>query len=160
MNHGKVAVTVGGLSFSAEGDPQWLAEQLDKILKAAAAEVATGAPKAPADASQPGQGPQTGEAGTDAGGAFSEPLGRYIAARGAANSQVKRFLATADWLRRRGATTLTTRAVTAALKDGAQRKLTNPADCLNQNVVKGFCKRAGRGFFITPDGLKSLGSRP
>lgn len=154
MTTAKIEVNVGGLGFSAEGEQEWLAEQLDKILKAAPEVV--GATQAAA--SSPGG--QSGSANTGsaaASGSFTETLASYIKAKKGDDNQVQRFLATADWLRRRGENPLTTRAVTSALKTNHQKKLVNPADCLNQNVAKGYCEKADGGFFITPDGLKALG---
>jgi len=69
---------------------------------------------------------------------------------------VKRFLATADWIRLRGESELTTSKVSKALLDNHQKRLGNPADCLNQNVRKGHCEKKGDGFFITPEGFKEL----
>jgi hypothetical protein len=151
MTTGKIEVNVGGLTFSAEGEQDWLAKQLDKILEAAPAVAGASHPAPQQTAKQPSQ--LTGQTG----GAFSATLASYIKAQNADDNQVKRFLATADWLQRRGEKTLTTRSVTAALKNNQQKKLTNAADCLNQNVGKGYCEKADGGFFITPDGLKALG---
>jgi hypothetical protein len=151
MAAGKIQVTVGAVSFSGEGEPDWLAEQLDKVLKAApdlatspseragSSQHSPSAPKAPAGASAPGT------------------LVSYIKVKGGESSQVKRFLATADWLRLRGESQLTTGKVSKALSDNHQKRLGNPADCLNQNVRKGHCEKQGDGFFITPDGLRDLG---
>ena len=70
---------------------------------------------------------------------------------------MRRFLTTADWLRQRGETDLTTKKVSKALSDNRQKKLTNPSGCLNQNVAKGHCEKSDGGFYITPEGLKDLG---
>jgi hypothetical protein len=42
------------------------------------------------------------------------------------------------------------------LVDNQQKRLANPADCLNKNVSKGFCEKNDGGFYITPEGLKKL----
>ncbi|MBZ5594987.1 MAG: hypothetical protein LAP39_22320 [Acidobacteriia bacterium] len=147
MPDGKIQVTVGSVSFSGEGDPQWLAEQLDKVLKAAP-EVAAVPPPSP---NLPQETPP--QRGTGSGGA----LVSHIRTKGGEGNQTKRFLATADWLRLRGETELTTAKVSKALSDNHQKRLGNPADCLNHNVRKGHCEKSGEGFFITPDGLRDLG---
>src|SRR5207247_2607984 len=67
------------------------------------------------------------------GGKFTQSLASYLSAQQAGSNQVKRFLATADWLRRKGVSTLSTAAVSKALKDNHQARLGNPSDCLNQN---------------------------
>lgn len=148
MTQTKIDVTVGNLSFAGEGEQDWLAEQLDKVLKAA-----PGIARA-----QPGtKGGATGSSGGDGGGEFKTTLASYIKEKGAETSQVDRFLVTADWLRRRGAEKLTTAAVSKALIDNHQKRLANPADCLNKNVSKGYFEKADGGFYLTPDGLKKLG---
>ena len=84
-------------------------------------------------------------------------LASHIKAKKAEGNQNRRFLATAHWLSSRGDGPLTTSAVTKALSDHNQKRLSNPADCLNQNVRKGLCeKRKGGSFFITPEGLEAL----
>ena|ERR1700720_3628543 len=151
MTNGKIEVNVGGLAFSAEGEQAWLAEQLDKILKAAPDVVAAQSTNEKADSKHPVHDT------TKSAGTFTDTLASYIKANKGDDNQVQRFLVTADWLRRRGEKTLTTRAVSSALKAHHQKKLSNPADSLNQNVGKRYCEKADGGFFITPDGLKVLG---
>jgi hypothetical protein len=94
----------------------------------------------------------------DDGGAegFDVSLASHIRAKCPDGSQLQRFLATSDWLRRRGQS-LTSGAVAKALVDNQQPRLANPADCLNKNVGKGFCEKTKEGFFITPEGLRELG---
>jgi hypothetical protein len=94
---------------------------------------------------------------TGGGGKLTQSLASYLSAQQAGTNQVKRFLATADWLRRKGASALSTAAVSKTLKENHQAKLGNPSDCLNQNVAKGFAEKDGKDFYITPEGLKSLG---
>jgi len=144
----KIDVSVGDVSFSGEGDPTWLAEQLDKVLKTAPQ--ITKARRVPDDVA-----PKKGEEHRSAD--FTTSLATYIKEKQGESNQVQRFLATADWLRLGGASKLTTVGVSKALKDKHQKKLTNPSDCLNSNVSKGFCEKADGGFYITPEGLKHLG---
>jgi hypothetical protein len=150
MSHSKIEVNVGGVAFSGEGEQAWLAEQLDKVLKAAP-EIARAKPQDPV-ASSLTEGSSSG-----GGNKFATTLSAYIRDKGGDDSQVDRFLITADWLRRRGASKLTTSAISKALKDNQQKRLVNSADCLNKNVSKGFCEKADGGFYITPDGLRKLG---
>lgn len=147
MGSSKIEVSVGNVSFSGEGDQGWLAEQLDKVLKAAPSIVAT--------VRNQGEVKEGDQASAD--GEFNATLASYIKQKNAETSQVDRFLATADWLRRKGNSKLTTSAVSKALADNHQKKLANPADCLIKNVSKGFCEKSDGGFYITPDGLKKLG---
>jgi hypothetical protein len=148
MSNAKIDFAFGSLSFSGEGEEEWLAKQLDKILTAAPSLSELHAPSVTPEAQMSAEG---------AAGAAIEPLANYIKAKGAESNQTKRFLATVDWLRMRGTTPLTSKAVVKALADNHQKKLTNAANCLNQNVSKGFCEKGGGGFFITPQGLRELG---
>lgn len=157
MTDGKIEVNLGNLKFSAEGQQEWLGQQLDKILKAAP-ELVKIEPAADAvDASKGTSKDTYKQQAPEKKKGSSETLATYIKAKAGEDNQTRRFLATADWLRQKGEK-LNTRAVTKALKDHHQRKLTNPAHCLNANVTKGFCEKGSDGtFFITPEGLKSLG---
>jgi hypothetical protein len=149
MSQSKIEINVGGVLFSGEGEQAWLAEQLDKVLKAAP-EITRAQPRDPA-APPPAEGNRFGSDN------FATTLASYIREKGGDDNQVDRFLITADWLRRRGTSKLTTAAVSKAIRDNQQKSLVNPADCLNKNVSKGFCEKADGGFYMTPDGLAKLG---
>jgi hypothetical protein len=154
MAEARIKLAVGAVSFSGVGEPEWLAAQLDRILTEIP-NLITVAPPIPAI---PGALSTNGNGGPAvAEGGFTDTLATYIKAKNGEENQVARFLAAADWLRRRGTTSLTTAAVSKALKDHQQKRLGNPADCLNQNAAKGYCEKTATGFFITPDGLKHLG---
>jgi hypothetical protein len=150
MSIGKIDFSLGALSFSGEGEQDWLAAQLDKLLEAA--------PKLQRVASLAAPEVTLGAKDGDAQGRnFTDTLASYIKEKDGDSNQVNRFLATADWLRQRGSSNLTTAAVSKALSINHQKKLGNPADCLNKNVAKGHCEKKGDGFFITSDGLRALG---
>jgi hypothetical protein len=146
---GRIEIKIGNLSFSAEGDQDWLSEQLGKVMLAATPAIA---------AEKSNDAPATGKAGLAAPSASSVgSLASYLKATGGESKQVQRFLATAGWLFRRGITNLTTAVVAAALAEHHQKRLSNPADCLNQNVSKGYCEKQKDSFFITPEGWNALG---
>jgi len=147
---GKVEIRIGNLSFSAEGDQAWLSEQLSKVLDAASPTIA----KAETSHVPPASNAESTKGTVE----FSISLASYLKANG--SKQVQRFLATAAWLFRRGTKGLTSTAVAAALAENHQKRLANPADCLNQNCSKGYCEKTKEGFFITPDGWGALGERP
>ena len=150
---GRVEIKVGNLSFAAEGDQDWLAEQLTRIMSAAEPIISkseVGDRRADASgAKSPGLDKSAGATATS--------LATYLKNAGGESKQVQRFLATAGWLFRRGAENLTTAAVSAALAEHHQKRLGNPADCLNQNVSKGYCEKRKDGFFITPEGWSAIG---
>ena len=84
-------------------------------------------------------------------------LGTFLKEKDALTIQVKRFLATAVWLRLKGKEKLTTTDVTKALRENHQSRLGNPSDTLNQNIRQGFCERDGKVFFVTPQGFQEIG---
>ncbi len=149
MSASNVTLSYGSVSFSAEGAEEWVSDQLDKILETASKLSQIPAPP------QNGQKSPSGETGID--GPFTATLAGHIKAKNGEVNQVRRFLATADWLRLRKSEKLNTSAVAKALGDNHQKRLGNPSDCLNKNVSKGHCEKSGDDFFITPDGLKELG---
>jgi hypothetical protein len=144
---GKIEIKIGNLSFAAEGDQDWLSEQLSKVMDAASPAIAGGESH---DTSTIGKVQASSSASVGS-------LAAYLKATGGESKQVQRFLATAGWLFRRGATSLTTAVVAAALTEHHQKRLGNPADCLNQNVSKGYCEKQKDSFFITPEGWSALG---
>jgi|SRR5882724_34210 len=146
---GKVEITIGNLTFSAEGSQAWLGEQLAKVIDAATKIPAATAQVRPAKPSP---------VGNPGGQGTTDSLATYLKAKGGDTKQLLRFLATAAWLRRRDSgVELTSSAVAKALTTHQQKGLANPADCLNKNVQKGFCEKTNNGFFITPEGWTSLG---
>lgn len=146
---GKVELKIGEMSFSGEGDQEWLDNQISKLLEAATSDqirdvISTGTTPAEERQSEP---------------THNESLPTYLRNKGGERSQVKRFLATAAWIHRRGETTLTTGLVAKTLRENHQKRLGNPSDCLNKNVSKGHCEKTAEGFFITSDGWSALGEQ-
>jgi hypothetical protein len=149
MPEGKLEFSAGSIRFLGEGNEDWLSEQLDKILAALP-------PLERMQQTHSTQSAPNGDRASVEDAKFTTTLAGHIKAKGAESNQVKRFLVTADWLRQRGVTKLTTGEVTKTLATNQQKRLGNSAECLNKNVQKGFCEKTGDGFFITPDGLKDL----
>jgi hypothetical protein len=151
MSEAKIDIKIGEIQFSGQGDQDWVAKQLDKIL-AQAEKLIKLAP------------PPLSEEGEDTG---RKPMGKdltiqkmtlrnFLNEKGATKNQVKKFLATAVWLEAKGQNRIQTSDVTRALKDSNQTRLTNAANCLNQNVTKGYCEKDGKQFYVTEEGKKSL----
>lgn len=152
METSKLQIKIGEIELSAEGEKEWVAAQLDKVL-ANAERMMAFAPKAPAV----GNGDTNGE-NVNARGANSSPkhLATFLKEKNAVVSQVEKFLATAVWLHAKGTQRLSSRDVSKALSDANQSRLSNPALCLSRNVGKGYCEREGKQFFVTDDGRNSL----
>lgn len=149
MGEAKVFIKVGGFEFSGEGDQEWVAKQLDKIL-AKADELTNLSPpvrEAPAENHKP--------MGIDAGIA-KKALRAFLSEKGATKNQIKKFLVTAIWLEAKGKARLSTGDISKALKDANQSKLSNPSECLKQNVSKGYCEKDDKEFFVTVEGKASL----
>ena len=147
MPDAKLSITVGSITFTGEGEEGWLATQLDKVLEKAPSLATARTPRGSATVDEEPQNDAEAP-GTLAG---------FLTAAKAGSNQVTRFLATAEWLHRKGAERLKTAEVSKALQDNHQRRLGNPADSLAKNIAKGHCEKVGKEFFVTDDGRKSLG---
>jgi hypothetical protein len=145
MAQAKVDLKVGSLSFSGEADSTWLEKQLDKLL-----EYARTAPAGDVDQDENGERQSAARSN-------KVPLGVFLKSKNATSNQNRKFLATACWLRTQGTEDPTTSAVTKALSDQKQMPIGNPAQCLNNNVSKGFCVKKGKGFYITEQGTADIG---
>jgi hypothetical protein len=155
MGDSKIQIKVGIVEFSGEGNQEWLATQLDKILA-----------KVPEllkiELANPTGNPAGGNKGgpSSGGSKAGKPsnLAAYLKDKSATANQVKKFLATAAFLQLNGKTRLNTSDVTDALKNANQTKLRNASHCLNQNVKKGHCEKdGGKEFFVTSNGFTELG---
>ena len=152
MAQAKIQFKLGTIEFSGEGEEAWVTTQLDKLIEQAPALLGLAQPTvgqgAAADnANQQGEPVNVGK---------GVALATFLKSKNIGNNQVKRFLATAIWLDAQGNKEPKTSDVTKALSDSRQTKLNNPADCLNQNVKKGFCQKQGKGFYVAPDGFESI----
>lgn len=149
MADAKIQFKLGAIEFTGEGEKDWIAQQLDKILEKAPNLVAL----VPAKAAGEGGGHKP--MGTDPQIA-GKTLPVFLREKNATSNQVKKFLATAIWLEAKGKQRMTTSDVTKALKDSNQTRLGNPSDKLNQNVTKGYCEKDGNEFYVTEEGKNSL----
>ncbi len=152
--YGKIEIKLGNLSFSGEGDQNWLTAQLQKLIDSA--EVLNKTTIVAPASSVAAPPTSVGISATDV--PFQDSLASYLKTKNAEKNQNMRFLVTADWLRRRGESSLTSGLIARTLSEHHQSRLANPSDCLNQNVKKGLCEKKNGGFFITPEGLKALGN--
>lgn len=151
MSESKIEIKIGQITFSGQGEQDWVAKQLDKILAQAEKLIQL----APAAGEAAGEGSGSKPMGRDTAVA-KKTLPAFLQEKNATTKQVKKFLATAVWLEAKGQSRLTTSDVTKALNDANQKRLGNPTDCLNQNVTKGYCEKDGKQFFVTDDGKSSL----
>jgi hypothetical protein len=156
MSDSKIQIKVGIIEFSGEGNQDWLATQLDKILE-----------RAPELLKIELENPKVQQVVKDIIIPSSidkndvlkpSNLSIFLKEKNATVAQVKKFLTTAAFIQLNGKTRITTSDVNSALKAANQSKLNNASDCLAQNVKKGFCEKDGSsGFFVTTDGLSDLG---
>lgn len=153
MSEAKIEIRIGDVSFSGEGEPSWLSEQLDKILDRAEQLIAI-SPVVNTPVVQ------ASHEAADLSGhneIASMPLATWLKHKNAESVQNSKFLATAIWLEAKGKNRLQTKDITSALRNANQKRLNNPSDCLNQNVGKGFCEKDGKQFYVTEEGKRSLG---
>jgi hypothetical protein len=151
MSESKIEIKIGQITFSGQGEADWVAKQLDKIL-AQAEKLIQLAPAASDDGEASSGHKPMGKDSVIA----KKTLPAFLQEKNATTTQVKKFLATAVWLEAKGQNRLTTGDVTKALSDANQKRLGNPADCLGQNVSKGHCEKDGKQFYVTDEGKNSL----
>jgi hypothetical protein len=156
MSESKIEIKIGQITFSGEGEPAWVAEQLDKILDRAEALMSL-APVTPPPAPPGGNGSHEEADLSGHSEIASKPLAVWLKDKNAETSQNLKFLATAIWVESKGQNRLQTKDVTGALSNANQKRLGNAAECLNQNVKKGFCEKEGKQFYVTEEGKRSLG---
>lgn len=149
MSDAKIDIKIGEIQFSGQGEQDWVAKQLDKILEQAEKLIQLAPP--PADPDGEAHKPM----GNDSEIA-KKNLPSFLNEKAATKNQVKKFLVTAVWLEAKGQSRIQTSDVTRALQDSKQSRLANPSKCLNDNVAKGYCEKDGKQFFVTEDGKKSL----
>ena len=151
MSESKIEIKIGQIMFSGQGDQDWLAKQLDKILSQAEKLIKI----APVSGGS-GDAETRDVIKVDDSSIAKKTLRTFLQEKNAISNQVKKFLATALWLEAKGQKRNQTNDVTKALKDASQTRLTNPASCLGKNVTKGYCEKDGKQFFVTDEGKSSL----
>ena len=151
MSEAKIHIQIGQIQFSGEGEQDWVAKQLDKIINQAEKLIQLAPSESPRVDDDGRHKPMRKDSTIS-----TKTLPVFLSEKNAAQNQVKKFLATAVWLEAKGKQKITTSDVTKALKDSRQTRLGNPSDCLNQNISKGHCEKDGKEFFVTEDGMKSL----
>lgn len=150
----KIQIKVGIMEFSGEGEQDWLAIQLEKILikvpDLLKFEVASPGYSKESSRDEPGDSKSLNPSKIT-------NLATWLKDKNATTNQTKKFLATAAFLQVGGKSRVSTSDVTNALKKSNQSRLGNPSDCLNSNVKKGFCEKDGNDFFVTAEGLDEIG---
>jgi hypothetical protein len=148
MSEAKIDIKIGHVQFSGEGEQDWVAKQLDKIL-AQAEKLMRIAPEDHSDDFHAGRG------GKD-GSISNLSLANFLNSKNAQKDQMKKFVATAIWLHAKGTPRLEPKDVTKALADASQKRLGNPRDILRRAISKGLCDRQGRQFYVTDIGKENL----
>ncbi len=150
MSEGKIDIKIGEIQFSSQGEQEWVAKQLDKILAQAEKLIQLTPPTPPED-----EEIEPKPMGKDSA-ISKKTLPAFLSEKGATKNQTKKFLATAVWLEAKGQSKLKTNDVSKAVIDSHQGRLGNPAQCLNKNVEKGYCEKIGKEFYVTEEGKASL----
>ena len=136
----KIKIKVGGVEVDYEGPEAFLNKKLPELIT----QLSSLAKKVPA------------RVDPDGGGATGT-LASFLKVKKVGTNRTKRFLATAEWLHRKGSKYVKTVDVTKALRDNKQTKVGNSSQCLNTNVSSGYCEKVGNEFYVTEEGRDSLG---
>lgn len=156
MSESKIEIKIGEITFSGEGEPSWLSEQLDKILDRAEGLMSL-APAVTTPSPPNGNSYHKAADLSGYGEIASKPLAVWLKDKNAETNQTLKFLVTAVWVESKGQNRLQTKDITGALSNANQKRLGNATECLNQNVKKGFCEKEGKQFYVTEEGKRSLG---
>lgn len=156
MTTSKIEVQIGNFSFSGEGEADWLAAQLDKILDRAESIVKL-VPQVSDSNDSSGNQQHAPADFTHDSGIAKKTLVTFLKEKNATTNQIEKFLATAAWLEAKGQNRISTKDIPSALKNASQSRLTNASDALAKNVGKGFCEKEGNQFFVTQEGKEHLG---
>lgn len=140
----KIRIKVGDVEVDYEGPESFLDKKITELISRLASL------SSPDGSGEPSKRSRLGAAG-DPGS-----LAAFLKSKSATASQNKRFLATAEWLHRKGNQRIKTSDVTSALRNNHQSKLGNTSQCLSNNVKSGYCEKVGKEFFVTDDGRASL----
>lgn len=151
MAEAKIDIKIGQIQFSGEGEQDWVAKQLDKIIAQSEKLIQL----ASLVDNEDDGGDEHKRMKPDVAIA-KKNLPAFLNEKSATSNQVRKFLATAVWLEAKGKNRLQTKNVVDALRAANQTKLKNAALCLIRNVSKGSCEKDGNQFFVTDDGKKSL----
>jgi hypothetical protein len=156
MTEGKLEIKVGNVSFSGEGQDEWLSKQLDKVL-ARLPELAAIQDRDDDSSEGAALEGSNHKAATQKSGQRPS-LAVFLKDRKAnTGNQQRKFLATAAWLQKGGANRVSTSDVTKALSDNNQGKLTNAAQCLINLAKPGWVVREGKQFYVSEEGYAELG---
>ncbi len=151
MANSKILVKIGHLEFSAEGEEQWLATQLDILLEKVPEllQIELNTDPAVTDTQNKPTNLQTSQG--------KPTLVSWLKDKNATSDETRRFLATAAYLQLNGKNRLATNDVTDALSNSNQGKFSSASMFLKGNVAKGFCEKEGKSFYVTTEGFEELG---
>jgi len=152
MADAKIEFTIGDISFVGEGEQEWVAQQIDKILEKAPDLINL----KPRKHISPTTKTETHETTGNDEAIAKKTLPVFLNEKNATKNQLNKFLVTAIWFHAKEKSRLQTKDITKALKEAQQSRLGNPSDCLNKNVAKGYIEKDGNDFFVTPEGKKAL----
>jgi hypothetical protein len=153
MSESKIQIKVGIVEFSGEGNQDWLATQLDKIIEKVPELLKIELTATPN--SERGSNNNSLNTSSKSSGKPTN-LPAFLKEKGATSNQVRKFLATAAFIQLTGKDRLTTSDVSTLLNKNNQTKINNPSDTLNKNVGKGHCTKDGSSFYVTPEGFTEL----
>ncbi|MBA3648773.1 MAG: hypothetical protein H0W62_09515 [Chitinophagales bacterium] len=155
MSESKIQIKVGIVEFSGEGNQDWLATQLDKIL-GKVPELLKIELNNPPNAGGGNSNNNAGGGNNNSQAGKPTNLPAFLKEKAATTNQTKKFLATAAFIQLGGKDRMMTSDVFTLLNKTNQTKINNAADTLNKNVGKGQCTKDGSSFYVTPEGFTEL----
>lgn len=154
MSESKIQIKIGIVEFLGEGNPDWVAAQLDKIL-AKVPELLKIELANPSNNKKNADSPTSGV--SEGNNEKPNNLSKFLRDKSVGDNQTKKFLVTGAFLQLNGKDRISTSEVSEALKSANQAKLTNASLCLANNNTKGFVQRDGKLFYVTPEGFNEIG---
>jgi len=166
MAEARAKIEVSGLQFDLRGDPDWVSEQLEKVLELAydVADLALSPPEEPeADSGEDSNGEgNDGSGDEDPNDSQEDPIAAlslpaFLEERDATRSDERKLLAVAIWLHAKGSDRVTVTEVRDALAAARERAIHNAAAVLMTAVASGLCQEDDGALFVTDAGRAALG---
>ncbi|GGA90179.1 hypothetical protein [Puia dinghuensis] len=157
MSESKIHIKIGIAEFSGEGNQDWVSSQLEKFLEKVPELLRIELTSNPFGENAAKNGGKEDQSGHESSANAPDNLPKFLKAKDATSSNVRKFLATAAFLQLNGKNRIKTGDVASTLREANQNRLVNPSDSLNKNVEKGHCEKDGSsGFFVTTHGFEEL----
>lgn len=156
MTNSKIEIKIGIIEFSGEGDQEWLAEQLDKIIEKAPEFINSGVALAQPTPELKNETLKDNQVKAASSNVQKKPLASFIKDK-SPKTQPQLFLVTSIWIHDNlGSKRIQQQDINTQLKESNQKPIGKPSQELGRNVKAGFIVKDGSQFYVTPDGRKQF----